>query len=305
MPYEDGRKTEIVDLSDPTFECTGLPDYPLNTKFGGGGLLANNTPIICGGYNGTDIGECFKLIDKKWNPMEDMMNEARNHAGYGNVVVNESLWKSGGVKFFGGEKFFDKLQNSSELINGNTSLKYSDLPEAMYAHCSIQINDSVILVTGGNSGNANKKTYYHNFKNGEWSDGPELLNARYMHACKSFYLNNEKTLVVAGGIGDEGKLKSVEFLSLEHEDKGWYSGNTTDLPEAMAEFSMVPSLDHKSVFAVGVVVGGKRDCILELSCDGTNLDSCNWENSPTKLKHPRENLVALLIPDSLVDELCH
>ena len=117
--------------------------------------------------------------------------------------------------------------------------------------------------------------------------------------------NNEKTLVVAGGFGDGGKLKSVEFLNLEHEDKGWHSGTTTDLPEAMAEFSMVPSLDQKSVFAIGGDDGGKRNEILELSCDGTNVDSCNWENSPTSLKHPREDLVALLIPDSLVDELCN
>ena len=30
---------------------------------------------------------------KKWNPMKDEMKEARYHAGYGNVVINESLWK--------------------------------------------------------------------------------------------------------------------------------------------------------------------------------------------------------------------
>ena len=141
LPYENGRKTEIVDLSDPTFECQGLPDYPLNTKDGGGGLLANNTPIICGGYNGTEIGECFKLIDKKWNPMKDSMKEARYHAGYGNVVINESLWKSGGMN-----------TSTSELINGKTSLKSSDLPQAMYAHCSIQvrISTSWLLIIGKN-----------------------------------------------------------------------------------------------------------------------------------------------------------
>ena len=161
------------------------------------------------------------------------------------------------------------------------------------------------MVTGGNSGNPNNKTYYHNFKTGLWTDGPELHNARYMHACKCFYINGEKTLIVAGGFGDGGKLKSVEFLSLEHENKGWHSGTTTDLPEAMAEFSMVPSLDQKSVFAIGGDDGGKRNEILELSCDGTNVDSCNWENCATTLKHPREDLVALLIPDSLVDELCN
>ena len=294
LPYENGRKTEILDLGDPTFECTGLQDYPMNVKDGGGGLLKDNVPLICGGYNGSEIGECFKLVNKTWSPMQDGMQEARYHAGYGNVVINESLWKSGGMN-----------TSTSELIDGKSSRSYQDLPEAMHAHCSIKINDSVILVTGGNSGSAKNQTFYHDFKNGKWSNGPALNHARYMHACKSFNLDGKMHLVVAGGFGVAGKLKSVEFLSMESADKGWFSGTTTDLPEAMAEFSMVHSLNQKSLFAIGGDDGGKRNAILELECEGSTVDSCNWDTSETKLKYAREDLVAYLIPDSLVDELCN
>ena len=294
FPYSSGVHTEIVDLNDPDFSCPDLPDFPQKIKDGGGGLLREDLALICGGWNGTSVGDCYCLgTDKQWVLHDTGLQEPRFHGGYGNVVIDEKLWKSGGLN-----------SNSSELVGGLKSVSSTDLPQAMYAHCSIKINDSVILVTGGKSRNPGNQTYFHNFKTGFWSDGPELNQSRFQHGCKSFYIGNDLILVVAGGFGTKGMLKSVEFLNVNKLEEGWITPKNTELPIAMAEFSLVMSLNKKSIFAIGGDDGSARDDILELNCDKSDFESCSWKTSPSKLKYAREDHVALLIPDSFVNELC-
>ena len=48
-PMENGKKTEIVDLSDPSKSCL-LDDIPYRIIDSVGGLLGT-TPVICGGFN--------------------------------------------------------------------------------------------------------------------------------------------------------------------------------------------------------------------------------------------------------------
>jgi len=297
LPYESGIHTEILDLTDPDFKCTGLPDYPLQIKDGGGALIKDDMLLVCGGYDATSNGidECYSLsTDATWSKMDQGLEEARFHAGYGSIVVNESLWNSGG-----------ELTKTSELVNGLSSVKTSDLPEIMFAHCAIQINDSVILVTGGKRNVSSANTYFHDFETGQWSDGPTMTYPRYLHGCKSFMLNGDQILIVAGGDGPNGKLKEVEFLNMNNLEQGWIQGRTASLPEALAEFPMVTSINGENVFIIGGDNGGKSGEILKLECSGKDLDTCGWRTSKSQLTHKREDHVAVLIPDTLVKELCN
>ena len=50
-PYSNGVNTEVIDTENEEFTCE-LPNYPLEIRSGGGGILNGNTPIICGGFGG-------------------------------------------------------------------------------------------------------------------------------------------------------------------------------------------------------------------------------------------------------------
>ena len=59
------------------------------------------------------------------------------------------------------------------------------------------------------------KTFYHNHNHGNWSDGPELLQARVSFAAGivTDEATQEKLVVVTGGLGNDGiSLNSTEIL---------------------------------------------------------------------------------------------
>ena len=57
-PNKLGKKTEIIDLSDPTLHCDLLADISLRSGSVGG--LLGGQPVICGGYiSGHPLKDCF------------------------------------------------------------------------------------------------------------------------------------------------------------------------------------------------------------------------------------------------------
>ena len=55
-PSENGVKTEVVDLSDPSKSCI-LEDITYRYESAGG--MLGTTPVICGGRNGKKLDECL------------------------------------------------------------------------------------------------------------------------------------------------------------------------------------------------------------------------------------------------------
>ena len=49
--FEDGQHSEVLDLLNPNLVCDPLPNYPSKVLTATGGLLLQQWPIICGGYN--------------------------------------------------------------------------------------------------------------------------------------------------------------------------------------------------------------------------------------------------------------
>ena len=50
-PIENAQYSEVIDLLDSDAKCEPLMDFPIQAYSGTGGLLQNNQPLICGGYN--------------------------------------------------------------------------------------------------------------------------------------------------------------------------------------------------------------------------------------------------------------
>ena len=74
-----------------------------------------------------------------------------------------------------------------------------------------------------------KNTHFFSFSHQRWIPGPDMSLARREHACGTFLMGDETIMVVAGGtmvVEDKAKrTDSVEFLSLQNLDKGWFQGN--------------------------------------------------------------------------------
>ena len=58
-PYENGQKSELIDLLNPGSVCEDLPDFPIQVGAASGGLLLNNQPLICGGLSSNYELQCY------------------------------------------------------------------------------------------------------------------------------------------------------------------------------------------------------------------------------------------------------
>ena len=137
-----------------------------------------------------------------------------------------------------------------------------------------------------------------------WTPSHQLNIGRYFHACEKFKLDQSTIIVVAGGIGwDFGRFEKVEFLDLQL-DSGWVLGKS--LPIAVAAHVLAPSANGQGVLSIGGMTehNGMTGDIHELQCNGS-LDDCQWVTLKQKLEYPRELFGAMLIPDSLANELCN
>ena len=62
---DKGQHTEVIDLANPDSKCDPLPDYPIQIFGATGGLLQDSSPLVCGGFDGSDLGrisQCY-IVD--------------------------------------------------------------------------------------------------------------------------------------------------------------------------------------------------------------------------------------------------
>ena len=114
-----------------------------------GALISGQTPLICGGYDGTNwksSQDCYKLNEAgTWTKDQTaVLNTARRFAGTGSVVINNNLVLSGGSGSSG------KLK-SIELVSPNERSKTLSvqLPFGLASHCSINWDSETVMIIGG------------------------------------------------------------------------------------------------------------------------------------------------------------
>ena len=95
LPFENGRHSEIIDIFNEDTTCDDLQNSPYNNKGAVGGLIHENLPLVCGGWNGNNVkyNQCYDLAQ---NTLVTM-NKYRFYSS--SIVVNNKVSKSEGFVY--------------------------------------------------------------------------------------------------------------------------------------------------------------------------------------------------------------
>jgi len=250
--------------------------------------------MICGGYNGRRIGDCYTFgPNKVWNKVQSLKTP-RSDMSTGNIVINGKLWISGG---YDGSNLA-----STELVTEQAVMQSSNLPFTGYGHCSVFLDRTRIMTIGGSSGRHRDETHIMDTTTNHWTPGPELNKARRFHGCAKVSIGDKEFVVVSGG---SNALNSVEYLDIANMDQGWQNG--IDLSIQLSDHRMVTSEDTKDLFIVGGYDPSSDqniDKIFKLSCEGSTPGTCSFKEIPARLKVARYVHIALPISDEFAKQLC-
>jgi hypothetical protein len=97
---------------------------------------------------------------------------------------------------------------------GEETIKGPVMPIALRQHCLVKINESTVIIMGGMD--AYTKTWFYNFDNNGWSDGPDLPTYRNRHSCGMFWspAHQGRPVIVVGGTYSTDVWYQVDFLDL-------------------------------------------------------------------------------------------
>ena len=312
------KSVEVINLdeSSSNFTCENLPDHPLELIYATGQLF-QMIPLICGGYSGNENCFCNGLENGKWHQvtrlpscdfgswgMASTLFPMKNKA---NNQVEEVLVLTGGRTNEG------ESHNIVKVFNGNIwNLDIIPrIPNSVYHHCLVAIDDSHLVLIGGMTYNVHDESCAHNdytrkvyvfdvIKN-KWISGPNLNECRARHSCGVMKMLNqntgevEKVVVVAGGDNQDQHHNTTELLFWNNLDQGWVMGPS--LPYGIAGSSMVEYQD-------GVILIGGDD-VLQFDAKSNLLFQLSspfgtWFQMRQTLKVPRSYHVSFLVPDELV-----
>ena len=97
---DKGQHTEVIDLANPDSKCDPLPEYPIQIFGATGGLLQDTSPIVCGGFDGSDLGrisQCYIVDGNETLQTIDLNIYRWNSASV--LLDKNTLWITGGYEF--------------------------------------------------------------------------------------------------------------------------------------------------------------------------------------------------------------
>ena len=236
--------TELLDLSTKS-SCYVAPSFPYEMYDGFGGLLGTNIALICGGYdaqNGQKSDDChfWDMENGETFITSAPLLEPRHRGD--SITTTKGLWVTGGLNAN------NVVTKTTEFVTLDESIVGPNLPEPISDHCLARINSTVIALIGGDTGTYSAKTYFFDERSQDWTSGPNMIEARYLHGCSVITNNGKQYLTVAGGYNN-GKLDSLEFLEIGAETAAWVKGPA--LPEPISDFRMVLTADSLGLIAIG------------------------------------------------------
>ena len=156
----------------------------------------------CGAYRSPEIKSCYSLSmsDNAWNELSSLVgNHCSEPWGTRSHYLNNLGWLVIGQSYCSN----DKPEISSELFWYEEE-KWMETPiSTPYKNgypsstCSVKLNDSHVMVTGGNMQGAIPESWILNLEGYGWTPAAPTLGLWVAHGC---CLNAEGNALVAGGI---------------------------------------------------------------------------------------------------------
>lgn len=236
--------SEVIDLSESGSNCSNFDNYPIDVIGATGGLLDNETPLVCGGRSPTWpyplTNSCY--IIGHGDDIAVKMSVKRKDAA--SIVLDDgkTLFVTGGVSWQADFNTDNDLK-TTELIqfnggSGSTS-PGPEMPITLSTHSMVVLNTSTAMIIGGwHATISSAKTFYLDMNTFTWTNGPDLKTARHYASAATMTdsVTNIQYVVVTGGLNhhDLGgsnigmtTLSSVEVLSLPSGQE-WTPGKFFD-----------------------------------------------------------------------------
>ena len=209
--------TDVISLTTEDNSCK-ISNYQ-NKLVRSTAVFMEDMVVICGGLTSDEfLNKCYKL-SKGQTTFKEYATGLEPKAKASSIVIQDEIWITGGVSNGISKK-------SSEFIKDNSKRKGTDLPEKLFNHIIIKLNEETSMLIGGEGekDKTSEKTYYYFHANDSWTLGPPLKTGRNRHAAG--LIKDKETLeehiVVMGGSGAED---NVEILF--HGEKAWKEGMET------------------------------------------------------------------------------
>jgi N-acetylneuraminic acid mutarotase len=295
------KSVEVINLkeSEPSKMCVNLPDIPLGVEGASGVLFNQYEPMYCGGFNGTNLCNCYVLREHEWQSTA-RLSVCRRYTASAFISAPTPKYAIGG-----GSKNNLGDQDIVESFDGKTWQKIESLPKPVGENCMVAINDSVLLSIGGLNGATGKETsetHFYDVATNSWSSGSNLTIPRFGLSCavlnwRISNCENKQIVVAVGGYSYSSQyLSDVEFLCTNKTGSRWQSG--PNLPKGIV-YSALVEYKNTLILVGGQGTGGaESQHLYQLSSpDGS------WVEMRETLKVARSKHIAFLIPDDLTT--CH
>ena len=193
------RKTEIVDVTNG-LTCSNLNDFP-EKIYGTVGANLGGTPVVCGGVGFSGYSNwCHRYNIYKWEKFATMKERRQYATG---VMHNDKL------HVFGGRSSSNSKSQTTETINVDGDVSYGpDLPTAIRYHAMTKINNTVSLISGGQTSTTSNsaQTWYYHHETEAFTSGPDLLEGRQGHGSATNVDKVTKAEIVVITEGDSTEL---------------------------------------------------------------------------------------------------
>ncbi len=190
--------------------------------------------------------------------------------------------------------------SSAEIVSSTTltASKLPDLPKPLSMHCMARINKTTLMALGGSSGlGHSSETFFYLTDKKTWIIGPTLIEPRCDFLCgvlNDSTIKGIQIMVVTGGYDNP----TTAILPLNHGPLVWQTIDYQFPKPLPWGSSMVTTSDGKNLILVS------NEKIFKFGC--TWLE-CKWQPmvESEKLDHAKNHILALRIPDEIVDCVDH
>ena len=214
------REIEILD-SEKGRSCSASFNFPVQVQDASAGGFKDTGIVQCGGRNSNHCSsateKCYYLAQDATFHEATYSLQTKRYLASSVALPNGTFVVTGGI-----DQNLNYLKTIEiiDTVNGDVSVPQQTLPEPISRHCSILVNESVILIIGGYSGSYSRKTVFFDLQSLKSRPGPAMRIARGYFGCATM----TSKVIVAGGYPKTAKTETSEILDLKSNNPSWQPG---------------------------------------------------------------------------------